>query len=175
MWQSHWHGGIARLANPQAAGPVASKRRRLLGSVAVHTTSPPSMRRCGSPSEPVPQRCLLGSTAVCEAQEAPAAMGSRPGSAPSLVPSGSPPHSSPVPPQRISTSAVMHRTHVGGTPTASGRTEGGALVHSGWERRGWGARMQLEGEEVTPPPLQGAQPLPSHCLPDCNGQLQWHL
>ena len=28
---------------------------------------------------------------------------------------------------------------------------------------------------VYPPPLQGAQPMPSHCLPDAKRQLQWHL
>ena len=32
----------------------------------------------------------------------------------------------------------------------------------------------LEGGEV-PPPLQGAQPISSHCLPHAKFQLQWHL
>ena len=25
------------------------------------------------------------------------------------------------------------------------------------------------------PPFQGAQPMPSHCLPDAKCQFQWHL
>ena len=35
-------------------------------------------------------------------------------------------------------------------------------------------RDALEGVEV-PPPLQGAQPMPSHCPPDAKCRLQWHL
>ena len=27
----------------------------------------------------------------------------------------------------------------------------------------------------TPPPLQGAQPMPNHCPPDARRRLQWHL
>ena len=33
----------------------------------------------------------------------------------------------------------------------------------------------LEGEGGLPPPLQGAQPMPSHCTPDAKCQLAWHL
>ena len=36
-------------------------------------------------------------------------------------------------------------------------------------------RDALEGGEVDPTPLQGAQPMPSHCLPDAKCHLQWHL
>ena len=36
-------------------------------------------------------------------------------------------------------------------------------------------RDALEGEEPPPPPLQGAQPMPSHSLPDARCQTQWHL
>ena len=32
-----------------------------------------------------------------------------------------------------------------------------------------------EGERHLPPPLEGAQPMPSHCPPDANCQPQWHL
>ena len=31
------------------------------------------------------------------------------------------------------------------------------------------------GGEVPPPPLQGAQPMPSHCPPDAKCQPKWHL
>ena len=37
------------------------------------------------------------------------------------------------------------------------------------------ARDELEMGGVAPPPLQGAQPMPSHCLPDGKCQLQWRL
>ena len=41
---------------------------------------------------------------------------------------------------------------------------------------GGGGRDALEGGgEGTPPPLQGAQPAPSHCPPDTKCQLQWHV
>ena len=36
-----------------------------------------------------------------------------------------------------------------------------------------GGGVHWKGEEVTPP-LQGAQPMPSHCLPDAKCQCQWH-
>ena len=36
-------------------------------------------------------------------------------------------------------------------------------------------RDALEGGELPPPPLQGAQPMPSHCPPDGKRRLQWHL
>ena len=37
-------------------------------------------------------------------------------------------------------------------------------------------RDALEGGTAPhPPPSQGAQPMPSHCLPDGKCQLQWHL
>ena len=36
-------------------------------------------------------------------------------------------------------------------------------------------RDVLEGGEAPPPPLQGAQTMPSHCPPDGKCQLQWHL
>ena len=42
-------------------------------------------------------------------------------------------------------------------------------MHAVW---GGGGRDALERGEV---PLQGAQPMPSDCLPDGKGQLQWHL
>ena len=32
----------------------------------------------------------------------------------------------------------------------------------------------LEGRRGYSPPLQGAQPMPSHCLPDGRCQRQWH-
>ena len=53
--------------------------------------------------------------------------------------------------------------------------------HEAWPRpgsQGWGAggggRDALEGGGAPlPPPLQGAQPMPSHCPPDAKYQLQW--
>ena len=38
-----------------------------------------------------------------------------------------------------------------------------------------GARNALEGGEVPPPPLPGAQPMPSHCPPNAKRELQWRL
>ena len=32
-----------------------------------------------------------------------------------------------------------------------------------------------EGGQVPSAPLQGAQPMPSHCLSDCKCQFHWHL
>ena len=40
--------------------------------------------------------------------------------------------------------------------------------------RGGLAGMQWKGGGY-PPPLQGAQPMPSDCPPDAKCQLQWHL
>ena len=37
-----------------------------------------------------------------------------------------------------------------------------------------GVRDALEGGGGYPPPLQGAQPMPSHCPPDAKCQPQWH-
>ena len=53
----------------------------------------------------------------------------------------------------------------------------------GWPGVGGSARlssspppgMHWKGGEVPPPPLQGAQPMPSHCLPDAKCQPQWHV
>ena len=39
---------------------------------------------------------------------------------------------------------------------------------------GGGGRDALEGGEV-PPPLQGAQPIPSYSSSDSKCELQWHL
>ena len=36
-----------------------------------------------------------------------------------------------------------------------------------------GPRGELEGGEVSPPPLNGVQPMPSHSLPDGRCQPQW--
>ena len=42
---------------------------------------------------------------------------------------------------------------------------------------GWGGRGRdaLQGGGYPPPPLEGAKPVPSHCLPDAKCQAQWHL
>ena len=50
------------------------------------------------------------------------------------------------------------------------RTGGGAL-----RKRGGGQGCIGRGGEVPIPPLQGAQPMPSHCLPDGKCQLQWRF
>ena len=42
----------------------------------------------------------------------------------------------------------------------------------GW---GGGGRGALEGGRLPSPPLQGAQPMPSRCLPDGKRRLQWHF
>ena len=45
-------------------------------------------------------------------------------------------------------------------------------------RRGrwlWAEMHWKRGRYPPPPPLQGAQPMPSHCPPDANCQPQWHL
>ena len=49
-----------------------------------------------------------------------------------------------------------------------------AARHAFWAKGG-GGNHALEGGEVPPRPLQGAQPTRSHCPPDGKGQPQWHL
>ena len=53
---------------------------------------------------------------------------------------------------------------------------GGGGVASGCVKNtgGGGGRDALEGGGY-PPPLQGAQPMPGHCIPGAKCQLQWHL
>ena len=58
-------------------------------------------------------------------------------------------------------------------------TDGGVAVRNatGFRvPRYWGAAGSDALEGVTPPPpLEGAQPMPSHCVPDAKCQPQWHL
>ena len=46
------------------------------------------------------------------------------------------------------------------------------LPQVGWEGEGQGC---IGKGGRYPPPLQGAQPMPSYCPPDGNCQPQWHL
>ena len=48
-------------------------------------------------------------------------------------------------------------------------------VRGGVRERGAGAEMHWKGGGGTPPSLQGAQPMPSHCPPDGKCRLQWRL
>ena len=54
-------------------------------------------------------------------------------------------------------------------------------LRCGWGDHPWKCglvgttRDALEGGRYPPPPLQGAQPLPSHCPPDAKCQLQQPL
>ena len=65
----------------------------------------------------------------------------------------------------------------GGPGLAMGRVPGVQCTEgTGANPQPLRARDALEGGEVPPPPpLQGAQPMPSHCPPDPKCQAQWHL
>ena len=45
----------------------------------------------------------------------------------------------------------------------------------GWAHEDWVPPKSASEAEEVPPPLQGTQPMPSHCLPDAKCHLQWHL
>ena len=40
---------------------------------------------------------------------------------------------------------------------------------------GYNVPLVHDNDSLIPPPLQAAQPMPSHCLPDAKCQPQWHL
>ena len=39
----------------------------------------------------------------------------------------------------------------------------------------WTPHPGMHWKPPPPPPLEGAQPIPSRCFPGSNGQLQWYL
>ena len=45
----------------------------------------------------------------------------------------------------------------------------------GMHWNGGEAPPPIQPDHLRPPPIQGARPLPSHCLPDAKRQPQWHL
>ena len=52
------------------------------------------------------------------------------------------------------------------------------LVGPLWDTNFWDPPprgMHWKGGSPPPPPLEGAQPTPSHCPPDAKCQFQWHL
>ena len=73
---------------------------------------------------------------------------------------------------------ATNRTHVAG-PTFDRTRRGHHMGLAGEEATSRvplpkvQSRDALKGQEV--PPLQSAQPMPSHCLPAGKCQLQWHL
>ena len=62
------------------------------------------------------------------------------------------------------------------TPCIASSGQQGMPLRASWALLGWAAGSDaLEGGGAPPPPLQGAQPMPSHCPPDAKCQAQWHL
>ena len=71
---------------------------------------------------------------------------------------------------RIPRSSLFHFfSGLGGCLMARGGGGGARQVP------GCGPQGCIERGEPPPPPLQGVQPMPSHCLPDAKCQAQWHL
>ena len=56
---------------------------------------------------------------------------------------------------------------------ATHKLSGTVYLPQTWGGGGGAGMHWTEGR--LPPPLQGAQPIPSHCPPDAKCQLQWHL